>query len=152
MRSVLCLPVTSTFPPGRRSLWPLRLPARRASLQLGEAGGRIPTSAFQSLSHVLSFRIPHSEFRIQLLCPMLNVFCPLSSVIRPLSSVFCPLSSVICHPSSVIRHCPPSSALRLTSSVLCLPSSVLCLLSSVFSHLSSDIYTSQTSSQVPAPG
>jgi hypothetical protein len=66
----------SPFPPGRRPRWPLRLPARRASLQLGEAGGRIfsrgivpphrtttgPNSLFPlPYSH---FRIPTSHFRI----------------------------------------------------------------------------------------
>ena len=38
------------YRPEGRPLWPLRLPARRQSLQLGEAGGRIPTSNFQLLS------------------------------------------------------------------------------------------------------
>ena len=76
-----------------RPRWPLRLPARRASLQLGEAGGRIfsrgivpphrtttgptsdfhflcpifPTSAFRlpfPLPYLSYFRVPHSAFRI----------------------------------------------------------------------------------------
>jgi LuxR family maltose regulon positive regulatory protein len=41
-------PSKSAFPPGRRPQWPLRLPARRASLQLGEAGGRIPNSTLHN--------------------------------------------------------------------------------------------------------
>jgi hypothetical protein len=54
--------LVSDFPPGRRPLWPLRLPARRASLQLGEAGGRIlprhsPALSDDGGSH---FRIPTS--------------------------------------------------------------------------------------------
>jgi hypothetical protein len=51
MRHALCLSFPHFhFPPGRRPLWPLRLPARRAcsleSLQLGEAGGRIQFPIF----------------------------------------------------------------------------------------------------------
>jgi hypothetical protein len=61
MLSALCpMLCNSDFPPGRRPLCPLRLPARRASLQLGEAGGRIFSRGI-----VLPYRTttgPASEF------------------------------------------------------------------------------------------
>jgi hypothetical protein len=86
-RQLLCfsffLSFISAFPPGHRPLW---LPARSVSLQLGEAGGHIPTSlrgvgpyvpsGFRLVARAYSSERPEAEFNYP----------------RPLTSTLCPIN------------------------------------------------------------